>query len=131
MIDDELQALCRACGLCCDGSLFGCGSLEPDEVPAARRHRLAVLPRETAFEQPCTALSTEGCTIYAERPRACHGFVCRLYARHRSDGGALAERLAAVARVRELLRLADVEGEPPAAVIDELTQRMEEDFGRA
>lgn len=139
-IDDELGALCRACGMCCDGSLFGRVGLQPGEVPIARRHGLRVLERGGAFEQPCPAFdgSGAGCTIYAERPQACRVFRCKLFERHRTEGGALEERIAAVARVRELVALLEastltpeeLEGELRDAY-DEVAERLERDFARA
>jgi hypothetical protein len=136
-IDGELGALCRSCGLCCDGSLFGCVTLEPEELHGARKNRLRVLQRGNAFEQPCTALSTldEGCacSVYPERPTACRSFTCRLYDRHRREGGPLDVRLEAVRRVRRLLGLLEVvtDEEARRAVVAELTRRMEDDFARA
>ena len=137
-IEAELGALCRACGLCCDGSLFGCATLEPEEVHDARKMRLHVLPRGNAFEQPCSALTTAesgyGCSIYPDRPRSCRAFTCRLYERHRRDGGPLEVRLQAVRRVRALLTSAsrrrnDAEARRDAVV--ELTEQTEEHFARA
>ena len=133
----ELETLCRSCGLCCDGTLFGCASLDADEVQRARKTRLRVLPRETAFEQPCTALSSDAtdraCVVYTERPRACRAFTCRLRERHRHEGGPLAARLEAVTRVRELLRLLHTTTEEDArrAATEELAERTERDFARA
>jgi hypothetical protein len=152
----ELATLCGACGLCCDGSLFGRVDLVPEEVEPARRNRLHVLDDGRAFEQPCSALAVVGggrreCSIYGERPLACRRFMCRLYDRHRREGGPLEPRLAAVRRVRELaadleasgLSPGDFEGEPSKVdgggregslarrAFAELTRRLEEDFARA
>jgi hypothetical protein len=156
-MDDDLTSLCRSCGLCCDGSLFGRVSLQHEEVEQARRNRLRVLESGKAFEQPCSALmpleaGVDGrrtCSIYHERPLPCRGFVCRLYDRHRREGGPLEPRLAAVRRARELL--ADVEGSrPKPAAFEgdlamdaqgaqgvpatrawlELMRRLEDDFAR-
>jgi hypothetical protein len=105
----ELARLCRSCALCCDGSLFGRVDLEPHEVDSARRRRLHIVANGRAFEQPCAALGaapSEGeriCTVYAERPRACARFVCRLHERHRAQGGPIEARLAVVARARDLV----------------------------
>jgi Fe-S-cluster containining protein len=134
--DAELEALCRSCGLCCDGSLFGGVILEADELRGARKNHLYVLPRGNAFEQPCSALSTRSdgceCSIYSDRPRACRAFTCRLYDRHRRDRGRLEVRLEAVRRVRALLRLLETtdDAEARSAAIAELTQRIEDDFAR-
>ena len=131
-MQNELTALCGACGLCCDGSLFGRVPLAPDEATPSRRLRLRVLPDGRAFAQPCTALvpgvarpdaraaaaaplePLRVCAIYEERPRACAAFACRLYARYRHEGGPLEPRLAAVRRVRELVSLLDAAGVSPA-----------------
>lgn len=135
--DEELAVLCRSCGLCCDGSLFGRVGLAPAERPAARRHRLRVIPSGSAFEQPCAALPVEGddrgCSIYADRPLACRAFTCRLYDRHRREGGPLDARLAAVSRARVLLHVVETasDGAGRDAALAELIQRMEDDFARA
>jgi hypothetical protein len=136
-IDAELEALCRSCGLCCDGSLFGRVPLEPSEVPIARKNRLPVLERGNAFEQPCSALRAQGddhaCSAYSDRPRACRAFTCRLYDRHRREGGPLDARLDEVREVRALLRLLETPRDEDArrAAIAELGRRTEESFARA
>jgi len=152
-MDAELTTLCQSCGLCCDGALFGRVSLDPEEVEPARRNRLRVLDNGKGFEQPCTAFSVRGapsgpqracCSIYDERPLSCRSFACRLYDRHRREGGPIELRLAAVQRVRQLvaelralgLSPADFDAAPPASgqamrLHAELQKRLEEDFARA
>jgi Fe-S-cluster containining protein len=133
MMDDELATLCQSCALCCDGSLFGRVRLAIEEVAAARQRHLHVLANGTAFEQPCTALAPrEGaapraCSIYVDRPRACHDFVCRLYERHRREGGPLEPRIASVRRVRQLIADLEASGRTPA----DLSDCLDEDFARA
>lgn len=131
--DRTLEHLCRACGLCCDGSLFGRARLAPDEVTSARTHRLRVVANEGSFEQPCSALVDRTCTIYQARPRACRAFTCRLYERRDQP---LTEKLAIVARTQALLaELQDAgassngrERDPRVAVLFAL---LEEHFERA
>jgi len=109
--DDDLAKLCQSCGLCCDGSLFGRVGLEPEEIEPARKRRLRVIGRGTAFEQACSALvAAPGgepgrriCSMYPDRPSACRRFVCRLHERHRREGGPIEARLIAVRRARELV----------------------------
>src|SRR5258708_39500517 len=121
-MDDGLAVLCRSCGLCCDGSLFGRVALGPGEVAAARRHGLRIVEGGKGFEQPCGALSTRAartgsehvCSCYEERPRACRTFACRLYDRHRREGGPIDARLAAVGRVRQLVADLQALGLTPA-----------------
>jgi hypothetical protein len=132
--ESDLATLCKACGLCCDGSLFGRVALEPDELEAARKNRLPLVRDGSAFEQPCTSYVQNACTCYDERPRACRRFVCRLYERHEREGGPLAPRLDAVKRVHELLdrvRALGPEKARSTPFFDELVQRLEEDFARA
>jgi uncharacterized protein len=132
----DLARLCRSCGLCCDGSLFGVVDLEPREVAVATSRRLRVLPSAKAFEQPCAALASSGagddrdCHIYDDRPRSCRRFTCRLYEKHRRDGGPVDECLAAVRRVRALLARIEAPGLTGEESL-ELTRSMEEDFARA
>lgn len=135
MRETELQTLCQACGLCCDGSLFGRVPLLPSEVAAARKHRLLVLPSERAMEQPCPALVDDGgsrtCAAYDDRPAACRAFDCALLSRHRAEGGPLAARLASVRRTRALLAAVEASGERSGADLDELVERIAVDFARA
>lgn len=78
------EDLCRACGLCCDGTLFDLVRLEPGD-DARRLARLglpiaAARGRQAArFPQPCAALCADGsCRLYADRPGQCRAFECRL-----------------------------------------------------
>jgi Fe-S-cluster containining protein len=151
----DAELLCQSCGLCCDGSLFGRARLEPAEVETARSKRLRVLDDGRGFEQPCPALvailagGRRTCSIYDERPLACRSFKCRLYDRHRREGGPIESRLAAVRRVRELVASLEASGLTPAdfdversagfgspgvlaeQMFAELKLRLEEDFARA
>jgi hypothetical protein len=124
---DDLATLCRACGLCCDGSLFGRAGLEHDEVESARKNRLQIVANERSFEQPCAAFAGGACTIYDERPRSCRRFVCRLHERLHAGGASLDDCLTRVRRARELLAHLDASREPSA----ELAALLDEDFARA
>jgi hypothetical protein len=135
MADAALSALCQACGLCCDGSLFGRVDLEPGEVDRARALRLRVIESGKSFEQPCSALARgtrEGqrtCGIYEDRPASCRRFECRLHEKLRREGGSLEEPLAVVRRARSLL--ASVHGPGADRVREELARILEESFSRA
>jgi hypothetical protein len=54
------------------------------------------------------------------------GFGCRLYERHRREGGPLEPRIATVRRVRRLLT--DLDASRPAPT--ELTRSLDDDFAR-
>lgn len=78
------EDLCRACGLCCDGTLFDVVKLEADDD--ARRLSKLGLPIKVSrgkvpvarFPQPCAALCTDrSCRLYADRPWQCRTFECR------------------------------------------------------
>jgi Fe-S-cluster containining protein len=126
-VEDLTSALCQACGMCCDGSLFGRARLDADEVPLAKKNRLRIVANGASFEQPCSALARGSCTIYEERPRACRGFVCRLRERFVREGGDVAPYVERVRRARELLTYLGELGEVPA----ELATLLDEDFARA
>jgi Fe-S-cluster containining protein len=126
-VDDLTSALCRACGMCCDGSLFGRARLDPDEIAGAKKNRLQIVAGGGSFDQPCTALVAGACTIYEERPRACRGFVCRLNERLAREGGDVAPYIERVRRARELLtHLGELGDVPP-----ELAKLLDDDFARA
>ncbi len=80
---------CGSCRACCEASFFI--ALEPDETES-----LQAIPRALKLPVPgaphghtqlpydargrCPLLGETGCTIYAERPRTCRRFDCRLFA---------------------------------------------------
>ena len=114
MIDDELpasssldpaSALCTACGLCCDGTLFARVRVRADEEERIAARGLAIAPRgeKRYFEQPCPRLEQGCCTIYADRPLSCTRYRCRLLLA--LDGGevALPEALAKVTEAKRLI----------------------------
>ncbi len=71
--------LCKACGLCCDGSLFDVVVLtandQPDRLPVLQ---LETPTQELLFRQPCSAFRNQCCSIYSERPDNCRSFKCEL-----------------------------------------------------
>lgn len=75
------QSLCLACGLCCDGTLFGWVELKSQEdVVAAQARGLNVARRggRTIAKQPCPAHVNRACTVYEDRPGVCRTFRCEL-----------------------------------------------------
>ena len=77
------EELCRACGLCCDGTLFDLVKLEAGDdaaklktlgLPVAISRGRAPVAR---FPQPCAALCEDRtCRVYADRPWQCRVFEC-------------------------------------------------------
>jgi len=101
----SLETLCRACGLCCDGSLFARVPLSPTEVvPEAA---LAVVTNDKGgrhVPQRCAALAGTVCQVYAQRPLACRRYECLLFGALRSGEVSLEDALAVVAKARGLLQ---------------------------
>jgi Fe-S-cluster containining protein len=98
----SVTALCQACGLCCDGTLFSVVPLTPDDRPPAS---LAIDLRPSgarALRQPCTALSGTCCTVYEQRPLACRRYQCLLFEALASHEEHLAGALGIVARAKAL-----------------------------
>jgi Fe-S-cluster containining protein len=82
--------ICIGCGLCCDGTMFSCVDLYPQDDQKSLS-TLALSRKSTdgtiQFLQPCAA-STEGCcAIYESRPTACRNYRCEL--RIKYDAGAV------------------------------------------
>ena len=74
------RALCTACTLCCNGVLFADVRLQRGD-DARRLEELGVTLSSAAnprFPQPCTCLKEGACQIYADRPKRCRTFECRL-----------------------------------------------------
>lgn len=80
------EQLCLACGLCCDGTLFGHVRLGSDDD--AKKLKALGLPVSVSrsqppvarFPQPCTALCADRtCRLYADRPSQCRTFECGVF----------------------------------------------------
>ncbi|MES2696105.1 MAG: YkgJ family cysteine cluster protein [Verrucomicrobiota bacterium] len=80
------QQLCLACGLCCDGTLFGHVRLGPADD--AKKLKVLGLPVSvsraktpvTHFPQPCAALCADcTCRVYVDRPLQCRAFECGVF----------------------------------------------------
>ncbi len=75
-----LSTLCRACNLCCDGTLFDVVVLRPSEAEACTALGPRLRPDGSlVVDQRCPALGEGGCTAYATRPGQCRAYVCLLY----------------------------------------------------
>lgn len=76
------DVLCTRCGLCCDGTLFGDVELT-GRREAARLEALGLdVDADDADVEllalPCAGLRGTRCAVYADRPRCCRTFECRL-----------------------------------------------------
>ena len=107
-----IAKLCPACGLCCNGVLFGDVELQRED-DAKLLGKLGVhlfrKGRKTAFAQPCACLVNGLCRIYADRPKRCATFDCGLL--KRVQGGKTTSAIAlkkigeAKRRAAEVLKL--------------------------
>ena len=78
---DPVSQLCPACGLCCNGVLFGDVELQRGDNPkrlAESGMELSRKGRKQCFNQPCACFDGKWCQIYAERPKRCRTFECQL-----------------------------------------------------
>ena len=98
------SAICLSCRLCCNGALFLCVTLPPNEVRGARNCGLDV--REgltiTGFPLPCSQHLDQRCAVYDNpgRPRVCRTYQCWLL--HRYLNGRVSAKSA-----RRMVRLAN------------------------
>ena len=105
---DDGSELCVACGICCDGILFSSVTItDPSEAERVRALRIPVhvVDERHFFDQPCSALGDNGCSIYTERPLLCHAYRCLLL--KQVDAGTMA--LADALRIVEEARRREVE----------------------
>lgn len=99
--------LCRACGLCCDGTLFDLVKLEASDN--AKRLVALGLPVKVSrgktpiarFPQPCAALCTDrSCRLYADRPWQCRVFECGVFKELKAGRTTFAAALRTVKQAR-------------------------------
>jgi hypothetical protein len=97
--DEAVAKLCPACGLCCNGVLFGDVELQRgDDAKQLTKTGVELFRkgRKTAFMQPCDCLVKGLCSIYAHRPKRCAAFDCGLLKRVQR------EELSAVAALKKI-----------------------------
>jgi hypothetical protein len=88
IIDNDEQQLCKKCGLCCNGTLFGFVQLVDEDMlhVVARIPDFNIQDSKKSFKQPCRYFKENLCSIYCSwRPRACAIFVCKLLVRYRQN----------------------------------------------
>lgn len=100
------EQLCRACGMCCDGTLFARALLAEGEPATLGKRALPLVEHEgkQALPQPCPAHQGSACGIYFERPRACVSYRCKLLQSLSLGGIDLDGAIAKVQRARALAR---------------------------
>lgn len=100
---DDATALCIACGMCCDGSLFDRAYLEPNEVTDAKAAGMKPIEVDgrAKFNQPCAAFDSR-CTCYHTRPKVCRIYRCKLLRQIDEAEISLGEALSVVDEARRL-----------------------------
>jgi hypothetical protein len=87
-MDSSSQSLCLTCGLCCDGAIFSCVKLKPDdEITPLKAVGINIYSDSDAnmFKLPCAAHKNCTCTVYANRPKDCRLYKCELLKRFERD----------------------------------------------
>lgn len=99
------DALCKECGLCCDGTLFGSVLVQPDERERLSRVGLLVVVGDDglSLRQRCSSLAGCLCSIYEDRPAACAQYECSLRKGVLAGRKSESEGRADIARMRALL----------------------------
>lgn len=133
--DEELSALCLACGACCDGTMYARVELDgPGDRERAARRGLPILEEPSpSLAQPCAAHVGGRCTAYDDRPERCAGYRCEQHRLHETEGGPLEVRLERVRALRLVAaRVAEARARgvaPDALDLAELGMRLRRDFG--
>lgn len=104
---NSAEQLCLACGLCCDGTLFDHVRLGPGDNPTQLKSLgLPILvsrtkPPVVRALQPCSALCADRtCRLYADRPKQCRAFECKVFKDLAADRTQLAAALRLVRQAR-------------------------------
>ncbi len=122
------DTLCTRCGLCCDGTLLG--DVELTGPAEAARLELLGLDVDTddgdgdVLPLPCAALRGTTCSVYAQRPRSCRAFECRLLQETQRGDVSGHDALARISDARALVqqvkkRLAQMEARPVRLPLEE------------
>jgi len=102
--DGTSQSLCQSCALCCDGTLFSKVPLDPAEAGILPNLGFDVVAAEhpAHFTQPCVKLVDSSCSVYAERPKNCRAYRCRILRRLENGELSAGEAQALVNKVKSL-----------------------------
>ncbi len=82
------SALCCACAMCCDNTLYGRVVIEAEEAVQLRALGIEVIEYddgELSFDQPCPRIRKGICEVYEDRPWTCQSYVCETINAMRDD----------------------------------------------
>ena len=107
---DATDQLCLACGLCCNGVLFGDVELQRGDDPRQLTRlglELFRKARKQCFVQPCACFDGRLCSIYEDRPKRCRTFECRLLQRVHAGEATVHSALKRIATARRVIRIVE------------------------
>jgi hypothetical protein len=123
--------LCKSCGLCCTGHLFGWTKLRSAELDSADALGLRVfrsVPSERGFSQPCPLWQGQ-CTIYSspQYPHYCRTYKCKLLKKVLDETTLLVEAQTLIEQAKELIRELEVllPASPHTNFRERLVERLE------
>jgi Fe-S-cluster containining protein len=104
---EAIRGLCPACGLCCNGVLFGSVRLQDDnELRICQDAGFACTAADEThgwqFPQPCSAFDGAFCRIYDGRPSRCRDFHCDLLQRVAAGECEVDTALSRIEKTKEL-----------------------------
>jgi len=99
---ETLQGLCLGCGLCCNGTVFECVQVDPEEQRPFESVQLIRVADKVAVPLPCQKYLERRCSIYEQRPRRCKKFTCKLYDEVASGSLTSSGARARIEQIREL-----------------------------
>jgi uncharacterized protein len=77
----DANNLCKKCGICCDGTLFGHVVIPPSDVLKTKKLGIPFSKNSDGdfiFQQGCPRFVNLSCEVYSERPHACIEYACKL-----------------------------------------------------
>ena len=106
--ESQANILCKACGLCCTGHLFGWTKLKSIELNSMEELGVQVLrssPSQRGFNQPCPLWQGQ-CTIYQSPhyPHFCRTYKCKLLKKLLDETTPLMEALDSIQQAKEIIR---------------------------
>ncbi|WP_214652188.1 YkgJ family cysteine cluster protein [Novosphingobium jiangmenense] len=98
--------LCLACGLCCNGTVYGYAIIREDEVEEAARigmNTMRTMDKSPAFLMACNWLDGAACTRYTQwRPSICGDYFCRVQKRAEKQDLTEEQAFARIANARRM-----------------------------
>jgi hypothetical protein len=126
--ESQANILCKSCGLCCTGHLFGWAQLRPAELDSAEALGMNVFrsdPNQRRFSQPCPLWHGQ-CTIYfsPHYPYACRAYKCKLLKEMLGENISLPDALKFIEQAKEMIN--EMEPLLPASLENNFRERLVE-----